>query len=221
MHRLLGLIAALWICAAALAAPLPGDAPALIPQLKTELASFWPGVQPRAWVPALIEQESGWKTHAQLKTSRELGCGLGQFTKAYDAAGRVRFDALAEARGLDRSLVGWTWRDCARAQYQLRAVVLKLRVNDRQCAPLMADNRSAKACAAAMYNGGAGSVARRIRSCQAQSGCQPGVWFGQLERQCPQGRAKAAGYGESFCDINSRYPARVEARMWRYSEVMR
>ncbi|GAB7128022.1 hypothetical protein JCM19000A_25290 [Silvimonas sp. JCM 19000] len=221
MHRLLELMAALMLAGAAIAAPLPGDAPLLIPQLKVELATFWPAVAPRAWVPALIEQESGWKTNAQLKTGRELGCGLGQFTVAYDAAGRVRFDALAEARGLDRSLAAWSWRDCAKVQYQLRAVVLKLRTNDRQCQPLMADNRSVKACAAAMYNGGAGSVAKRITSCRLAAGCQPRVWFGQLERQCPQGKGRAAGYGESFCEINSRYPGRVEARLPRYVEVMR
>lgn len=77
VHRLLGLIATLWIYAAALAAPLPRDAPALIPRFKVELASFWPGVEPRIWVPVLIEQESGWKTHARLKTRHELGCGPG------------------------------------------------------------------------------------------------------------------------------------------------
>ena len=221
MHRLPVVIAGSLLATLAMARPLPGDAPVLIPQLKAELASYWPDVAPRAWVPALIEQESGWRTSARLQTTRELGCGLGQFTKAYDARGHVRFDALAEARNLDRSLAGWTWADCARADYQLRATVLKLRGNDRQCAPLMADGRSTKACAAAMYNGGAGSVTRRIRTCQLQTGCRPREWFGQLERQCPQGRTKASGYGESFCDINSRYPGRVEARMSRYVEVMK
>ena len=221
MACLLRLIALCQLATFAHAAPLPGDAAVLIPQLKTELASYWPDVAPRAWVPALIEQESGWRVNARLQTSRELGCGLGQFTKAYDSAGRVRFDALDEARHLDKSLAGWTWADCAKAQFQLRAVVLKLRSNDRQCTPLMGDGRSVKACAAAIYNGGAGSVTRRIRACQLVAGCRPREWFGQLERQCPQGRVKAAGYGESFCDINSRYPGRVEARMPRYVEVMR
>lgn len=203
------------------AAQLPGDAPRYLPQLQHELRAAWPDLAPRAWVPALIEQESLWRVNATLRTAREHGCGLGQFTRAYDAAGRIRFDALAEARALDRGLAGWSWADCARPEYQLRAVVVKLRMHDRQCQPLMRDNREVKACAAAMYNGGAGSVAKRVRSCNLAAGCDAGTWFGHLDRQCPQSRVAAAGYVESFCEINSRYPGRVEARMPKYVEVMR
>ncbi len=203
------------------AAPLPGDAPSLLPVLKTEIADYWPGVQPRAWLPAVIEQESGWKTGATLKTGREFGCGLGQFTKAFNADGSVRFDALAETRALDKSLAGWDWRDCYNTRFQIRAVVLKMRTNDRQCVTLMATNRDVKACDGGMYNGGGGSVIKRVRACQAQPGCDPKVWFGHLDRQCPQAKTKVAGYGESFCEINSKYPARVEARMTRYEESMK
>lgn len=206
---------------AAAQVPLPGDASRYLPQLRAELATTWPEVSPRAWVPALIEQESLWRVGATLRTAREHGCGLGQFTRAYAADGSVRFDALAETRALDRRLAGWSWADCARPDYQLRAVVVKLRMHDRQCQPLMRGNRQVKACAAAMYNGGAGSVAKRVRSCSLVAGCDARTWFGNLERQCPQSQQRVAGYGESFCQINSRYPGRVEARMNKYEEVMR
>lgn len=208
------------VCPAA-AQKLPGDAPRYLPQLQRELRTAWPDLAPRAWVPALIEQESLWRVNATLRTAREHGCGFGQFTRAYDAGGRIRFDALAETRALDARLAGWSWADCARPEYQLRAVVVKLRMHDRQCQPLMRDNRQVKACAAAMYNGGAGSVAKRVRSCSLVAGCNAGTWFGHLDRQCPQSRERAAGYAESFCEINSRYPGRVEARMPKYVEVMR
>jgi hypothetical protein len=200
---------------------LPGDAPQLIPLLKVEMATYWPTVTPRAWIPAVIEQESLWRLRAQLKTDRELGCGLGQFTKAFNADGSVRFDALTETKRLDPSLAAWDWRDCANAQFQLRAVVLKLKSHERQCAPLMATNRDVKACNAASYNGGGGSVVKRVRACQAQAGCDPRQWFGHLDAQCPQSRVRHAGYAESFCEINSKYPGRVEARMPKYEEVMK
>lgn len=207
-------------CLHSAAATLPGDAPQLIGTLKAEIASYWPQVAPRAWVPALIEQESLWRVRAQLKTDRELGCGLGQFTKAFNADGSVRFDALTETKRLDPSLANWGWQDCANAQMQLRAVVLKLRSHERQCVPLMATNRDAKACNGAIYNGGGGSITKRIRSCQVTAGCNPRVWFGHLETQCPQSRVRHAGYAESFCEINSKYPARIEARMPKYERVM-
>jgi hypothetical protein len=209
------------VCACSAAAKLPGDAAQLIPVLRSEIATHWPDVAPRTWIPAVIEQESLWRIRAQLKTDRELGCGLGQFTKAFNADGTVRFDALTETKRLDPSLAGWDWRDCANAQYQLRGVVLKLKVNERQCAPLMATNRDVKACNGGMYNGGGGSVTKRIRACQVQAGCNPRVWFGHLDQQCPQSKVKHAGYGESFCDINSKYPLRVEARQAKYEEVMK
>ncbi|WP_439685115.1 Transglycosylase SLT domain protein [Cupriavidus oxalaticus] len=207
--------------AAAAPGALPVDAARLLPQLRAEMDATWPGVAPRAWIPALIEQESLWRERATLRTAREHGCGVGQFTRAFAADGSLRFDALAETRALDPRLAGWSWADCARPEYQLRAVVVKLRMHDRQCQPLVRGNRQVKACAAAMYNGGAGSVAKRVRSCSIASGCDPGLWFDHLERQCPQSRQRVAGYGESFCDINSKYPARVEARMPRYEKVMR
>lgn len=214
------LLLPLMLAGAAHGAPLPGDAAELLPLLTAEINTYWPELQPRAFPPAVVEQESLWKLHAQLKTARERGCGLGQFTVAYDSAGRVRFDALAETRRLDPSLAGWSWRDCYAAKYQLRAVVLKLRVNDRHCATFMHGNDQVKACGAAEYNGGAGSMVKRIRSCRADPGCVPSIWFDNLERQCPQARTKAAGYGESFCEINSRYPGRVFARMPKYQGLM-
>lgn len=204
------------VCGATAAAELPGDAARLLPQLSAEIVQFWPDLAPREFVPALIEQESGWHTGATLKTARELGCGLGQFTQARNPDGSVRFDALAETRRLDPALAGWDWRDCYAVQYQLRAVVLKLHASDHRCAMLLASGEDVKACDAAAYNGGAGSVAKRIKLCSIAAGCDARKWFSHLERQCPQSRTRVAGYGEDFCTINSKYPGRVFARMPKY-----
>ncbi len=200
----------------ALAQKLPGDAERLLPQLKVEIDQYWPDLQPREFVPALIEQESLWKINAMLKTSRELGCGLGQFTQAKNADGSIRFDALAETRLLDPSLAGWSWKDCYVVQYQLRAVVLKLRQNDYRCRTLVRSGEDTQACDGAAYNGGAGNISKRIKLCSISQGCDPRRWFGHLDQQCPQSKVKVQGYGEDFCTINSRYPGRVFARMPKY-----
>lgn len=200
---------------------LPNSAATLIPQLKQEIEDYWPDQFPRTFIPALIEQESNWKLNARLKTSREFGCGLGQFTVAYNANGTVRFDALSEIREKDKSLEGWSWRNCYEAKYQLRAVVVKLHAEAKACAPLLKGAANVQACTAARYNGGSGSVAKRIRYCRAAKGCNAAEWYGNLELQCPQSKVKAHGYGESFCEINSKYPRRINVRMPKYTEVMK
>lgn len=204
------------VCTTVFAQKLPGDAERLLPSLKTEIDAHWPDLSPRAFIPALIEQESLWKIRARLKTSREEGCGLGEFTRAYNPDGSIRFDALAETRALDPSLAGWSWKDCYAVQYQLRGVVIKVKVNDQRCRTLLDREEDIKACAAATFNGGPGSISKRIKLCSITQGCDARRWFSNLEDQCPQSRVKVQGYGEDFCTINSRYPARVFARMPKY-----
>lgn len=194
-----------------MAQKLPGDAAQLLPTLQNEIDTYWSNLVPQAYPALVIYQESRWKTKATLKTDRELGCGLGQFTIAYNKDGSARFDALTETKALNSNLKGWDWRDCYNAQFQMRAVVLKLKANARNCSAYMANTREILACASAQYNGGAGSVGKRIRMCQMEKGCQPDVWFDNLNRMCAQSNVKVAGYGESFCMINSKYPGRVES----------
>lgn len=222
MHRLRACLIALALLFAAPAwAKLPGQADQLLPMLQDEMARYWPDVDPPEWIPALIDQESGWDAYARLLTKYEQGCGLIEITRTFRADGSVKMDALADYKRLDPSLAGWSWRDCYAVRYQLRAVVLKQHANDALCQRLgIVGNREVKACAGALYNGGPGTFDRRIRACTAQEGCDPHRWFGQLERQCPQSRAKRPGYGESLCDINSHYPARVEARMPKFHAAM-
>lgn len=198
---------------------LPGDSAQLLPVLDKEIDTFWIDLTSRPWMASIPDQEANWKLKATLKTSRELGCGLGQFTMAYDAKGNVRFDALAETKRLDPSLKDWNWKDCYNAQYQLRGLVLKMRANERQCAMVMRGDRNIKACDGAAYNGGFGSVTKRIRACRMDPTCDAEEWFGHLDKQCPQANVKVAGYGESFCMINSKYPGRVEARMYKFLPV--
>lgn len=196
---------------------LPGDSARHLPILNEEISTYWPNLIPREFLAGVIDQESNWKSKAQLKTSREWGCGYGQFTIAYNANGTVRFDALEETKRLHSSLKEWSWKDCSEVKFQLRAVVLKMKVNDRNCTALMNSNIDIKACAASQYNGGAGGFNKRVRLCRMEKGCEPKVWFNHLENQCGQSNVKHAGYGESFCQINSNYPKRVFTRMNKFT----
>lgn len=198
------------------AAPLPGVSAQYLPVLGKAIDTHWPTIPNRTFPAGIIDQESNWKQYAQLKTSRERGCGLGQFTIAYDKNGKMRFDSLGEIVQNNSSLRGWNWSDCYNATYQLNAVVLKLHSSDRDCSIVMDKVIDRMACNAAKYNGGAGSIAKRIRSCRLVKDCNPKIWFDNLEKQCPQGKTKVAGYGESFCDINSKYPKRVFTRMVKF-----
>lgn len=204
------------LCGVADAAPLPNDAAIYLPVLSAEIDRFWPDLEPREFIPALAEQESLGRIDAELKTSREYGCGIGQFTKTYNADGSIRFDSLSDTRRLDKSLAGWTWEDCANVIFQARGIVIKSKTSNRNCSALMAGNYEVKACDAAQHNGGAGSVAKRIRLCRMKPGCNPRRWFGNLEFQVVQSTKRVAGYGESFDQTNSRYPGRVFARMPKY-----
>ncbi len=199
---------------------LPGESAKLLPDLVEEVDTYWFDIPDYVFPAGLIDQESNWKPGATLRTSRELGCGLGQFTLAKDATGKTRFDALAETKSLDKSLAEWSWRDCQAVRFQMRAVVLKTKSMYRSCQVTMLDSRNALMCVGAGYNGGAGSVSKRQRFCRATPGCNPRVWEGQLTTQCPQSQVKVQGYGESFCDINSKYPGRIYARMPKFRSTM-
>jgi hypothetical protein len=221
VKRLIAFVLGALLSTTALAAgKLPGVAEQYLPQLGKEVNNFWPSLKIREFPAGVIDQESNWKLLATLRTKREFGCGLGQFTVAYNADGSVRFNAIDEAKHLDRSLSGWDVSDCYQVNYQLRAVTLKLKGHARNCSAYMKGDENALKCAAGQYNGGAGSTSKRIRACRGTPGCDPGVWDANLDKQCPQSNVKEAGYGESFCEINSKYPGRVWARMPKFKGLI-
>lgn len=116
---------------------IPPGAVQHLPVLRTQLAQAWPDMPQPAYLGALIEHESCvtltsprcWQPTARLKTQREEGAGFAQLTRAWDAQGRQRFDALAEVRQLDpQGLQALTWSTVyQRPDLQLRAIVVKAR----------------------------------------------------------------------------------------------
>ncbi len=186
----------------ALAAPLPAGAVTGLPILQEEIRSRWPGMPMPSVLGALVEQESGWRERATLKTSREEAVGLGQFTRAYAADGRLRFDALAEVTRLDPGLAGWTWADRYNPRLQLRAVTVKVRECARRLERMGVDAYNRLALCDSAYNGGEGGMLAERRLCAGVPGCDPAKWFGHVELHSNKSRAKWHGYGASAYDIN-------------------
>lgn len=101
-----------------------------------------------------VEQESSWNAKATLKTSRELGRGLGQITIAYDKNGNERFNNFKN--GLD-PLKSWDWKnDPYNERYQLTYLVLQLKSNYNTIRPHMINNDEAIRSTLVSYNAGYG-----------------------------------------------------------------
>lgn len=186
----------------AMAAPLPAGAVRYLPVLADEVSERWPAMPMPSMLAAQVEQESRWKSTAELKTSREYGFGLGQFTVAYRADGSERFNAWREVKALDAGLAGWQWADRRDPRMQLRAVVVKNRACFRRLRPLLRDDTNALAMCDAAYNGGLGGLYAERRLCAAIASCDPDRWFGNVELHSNKSRAKWHGYGASAFEIN-------------------
>lgn len=189
---------------------IPTNAHKYLPTLKTEQTRFW-STHPRPeQLGALIEHESCisltnsrcWSPTSQLKNAREEGAGVGQITRAYNKNGKLRFDALQELKDKHPSvLADWSWENVySRPDMQLRAVVLKSKDNFDYLKVVASDIERLKFADAA-YNGGMGGVNSDRRLCGLTTGCNPQIWFGNVEKTCT--KSKAALYGNrSACDIN-------------------
>ncbi len=196
---------------------VPPPARTLLPLLAREQRTHWPGHPQPATLAALVEHESCitlthprcWNPASRLKTAREEGAGLGQITRAWRADGTLRFDALTELRSRHPALAGWSWDNVyRRPDLQLRAVVLMGLELDRSLAAVVPDRLARLDFVDAAYNGGRAGVLAERRACALASGCDPGQWFGHVERHCL--KSKAALYGQrSACDINRHHVADV------------
>lgn len=191
----------------AAAANLPSGAAQYLPVLSSEQMMHWPDVPIRSSLAAQIEQETCpslksskcWNPRAELKTAREYGFGLGQLTVT------AKFDNFKEARKLDASLRDWRFEDRYDAVKQIRTMVLMDRAAYTRLASLVQDERERLAMAFSAYNGGLGGVLQDRRLCASIPGCDPGKWFGHVEKTSLKAKTKTAGYGQSFYDINRGY----------------
>lgn len=182
------------------------------------IQTSWNDISIPSVIPGLIEQETCyslthskcWSIFAKLETSREYGFGLGQLTVT------SRFNAFEEVKTLDSRLKDWKWDDRFNAEYQMIAVTVMLKRNYRVF-------RSAEkefdqyAFALASYNGGIGGIQSDQRICRNTKGCNPNLWFGHVELTSLKKKTAVAGYGQSFFEINRKYPVNVlNVRRFKY-----
>lgn len=199
------------------AAPLPAGlqrAHDLAPMVVQEIEQHWALMPRRSYLGALIEQESCpslshrmcWSTTARLKTSREEGGGMTQFTRAWTASGALRFDALSEVKAMaPKALEELNWETLyQRADLNVRAAIIKLRncdANLTKLSPGLDDLTRVAMCDAA-YNGGWAHLQQDRKLCQLTQGCNPNQWFGHVEKHSVKSREKWQGYGQSAYAIN-------------------
>ena len=170
------------------------------PVVKSQLTELWPGMPLPSFIAAQIEQESLWNPRAELKTSREYGFGFGQFTIT------PRFNAFEEVKAMHPKLRDWAYEDRFNPTKQIIAVIVKDHGLYRQCRPLMATDFERLACVGASYNGGYGGFVSDRRLCGNTQGCDPTLWFGNVERTSMKSRQRWQGYGKSGFEINREYP---------------
>ena len=201
---------------------IPALAAVYAPMLLAAIAALWPTMPEPSMLAGQIEQETCyslthpkcWNPKTELKTSREYGFGLGQLTIT------PQFNNFVEAKKWDQSLAGWQWEDRFNPDMQLKALV----AYDRNLFLQIRFGLTAKDKLAFMfsaYNGGLGGLLKDRRMCAAVQGCNPDVWFGNVELHSFRSTTAVAGYGKSFFAINREYVVNVmNVRREKYRAIM-
>ena len=206
---------------------VPKAALPLLPKLRAAQEKRWPDAPMPNFLAGQVEQESCislthskcWNPRAELKTSRENGVGLGQFTRAYNADGSIRFDKISEMAAAHESLRGWSWATRYNADYQLMALVeMDKAIYGRQRGAATAMDQLSFTLSG--YNGGEGGVLQDRRLCANTRGCDPSRWSGHVERTSLKSKVPTNGYGhKSFFAINREYVSNIlQLRSQKYEQ---
>lgn len=179
-------VAALFICLlltvpASASDRIPPQAQELLPLLASVIQTQWASC-PAPWIIAgKIEQESGWRVKAELKTNREYGFGLGQITIAYNADGTERFNNFTQALRVTMMAGIITWAERFDPRFQLTYSVLSDRSNFAAVSTFFDDDESRLAGMLVAYNAGLGGIVRRKAEAVRRGMTPPRRWFGGLE----------------------------------------
>jgi len=210
-------------------AQVPPQALEHLPTLVQTQRSIWPDAPMPSFLAGQVEQESCislrhlkcWNPRVELKTKREYGFGLSQFTVAYREDGSVRFNKWAEMRMRYPSLRGWTWENRFDPAFQLTAMV-ELDKSIYRIWSDAASTRDRLGFTLSAYNGGEGGVRQDRLLCRNTNGCDPSRWFGHVERNSLKSKVAFKGYGRSPFEINREYPPNVlDLRRKKYEPFFR
>lgn len=129
-----------------------------------------------------------WSARSELYTKwpngqpREQGVGFGQITRAWDRTGSIRLDVLNDLRRkYPKELVDLNWKNIKEEpQLQLKAVML-LWADNHSRLPRSISELDRMAMADSAYNGGYGYIAKDRKMCGLKAGCDPDLWFNNVE----------------------------------------
>lgn len=196
---------------------IPEKAKIHLPVLVKEQTRLWPDHPLPELLAGLAETESCitlthrrcWGPSAKLSSSRELGVGIPQITKAFNPDGSIRFDSLKDIRAAHMSeLRELSWQNVeTRPDLQLRILILMNRDNYQRLF-MIPEVLPRLTMTNAAYNGGLKGVHNDRRACGLKNGCDPNLWFGHVELTCTKSR-KPLYHGKSACDINRYHSDRV------------
>lgn len=195
------------------AAEMPPNAITYSPLLVSQAKTYWSDMKDLSILASQIEQETCtslksktcWSPLAELKTYREQGVGFGQFTRTFYSDGRIRFDVLTEIVNRNpKDLKGFSWSNWQDPTLQMRAFVL----NDKRICNSIKNAQTKmdqyQMCMSA-YNGGSAGLSNDRLSCKAKDGCNPNVWFGNVETSGLKSKTTIPGYSQSPFQINRTY----------------
>lgn len=179
--------------------------------LYSEVNRIMPDFYLPSYFGALIEHESCislthskcWNPAAKLETSRELGGGLPQLTKAWKADGTLRFDTLTElVKKYPKELNGLNWNNLyTKPDLQIRAMVLLWRSNWNLFQNKGIDYWNMIAFSDSAYNGGYSHVYKDMQLCMMKKKCDQFVWFNNVELESVKSKKILYGNRSAF-DIN-------------------
>lgn len=153
-----------------------------------------------AGLKVTVRNKQCWSTTATLKTDREYGFGLGQTTIT------ARFNVWQDMRGQYKAqLAGWTWPNRFDGHYQAMALLLKDKGLYDATKAAAATEEDAYAFMLNQYNAGPGMLAKSRHACAATKGCDPHVWFGNVEASAGPAQKAAVGYSVSFYQVSRDY----------------
>lgn len=204
---------------------IPKNAPALLPLYKSEAQRLMPELQTPWYFAGLTEHESCislkhsrcFSATAELKTSREQGVGLSQITRTYNPDGSIRFDSLSDLRRANMNeLKELSWSNVKqRPDLQIRGIILMTRGNYNQLFAVK-DEKQRLAMTDLAYNAGLGRIKKNRLQCGLTKGCDPQLWFGNVEKHCTASK-KPIYSGRSACDIMNHHVHDVlDTRMPKY-----
>lgn len=198
---------------------IPPRAIELMPIVLNEADRLMPNIIHREYFMALGEQESCihlkhpkcFNPKAELFNSREQGSGIFQLTRAWDVNGKLRFDTLQSLRNQYRDeLRELSWDNIKlRPELQIRSMILLVRSSYVRYQDIPDTYERLKFVDPA-YNGGDRDVGRARSACKLAAGCNPKIWFNNVERYNPKSLKPFKAYGnKSLRQINNEHVSNV------------